>query len=140
MVPELRKRHRLIWQVWALLLPIGFVLAILVLPKQVKIEQLPITNDRPFATIEKSESTEALKVNLRSQAGSPNKQLEIILTRPLDVPAARIYWQNTFVGSLGARGTQRFILDSALLLNPPFLLEIRNPIDQTVFQKITFQK
>lgn len=140
MVPELRKRHRLIWQVWALLLPIGFVLAILVLPKQVKIAQLPIANDMPFATIEESESTEALKVNLRAQAGLPNKQLEIILTQPLDVPSARVYWQNTFLGSLGAKGTQYFILDSALLVNPPFLLEIRNPIDQTVFQKITFTK
>lgn len=140
MVPKLRTRHRLIWQIWALLLPIGFVMAILVLPKPIKQTQLPITDDKPFAIIEQSESTEAFIVNVRAQAGLPDKQLEIILKKPLKVPSAQIYWQNTFIGSLGAKGTQRFVLDSALVASPPFSLEIRNPIDQTVFQKITLDK
>lgn len=140
MVPELRKRHRLVWQVWALLLPIGFVSAILVLPKQMPVNQLPIAREMPLGNIVQSESTDALIVSLRAQAGLSNKQLEITLKKPLDMPSALVYWQDTFIGSLGAKGTQYFTLDSALVANPPFLLEIRNPIDQTVFQKITFTK
>ncbi len=140
MVPELRKRHRLVWQVWAFLLPIGFIFAILVLPKQMPVNQLPIAREAPFGNIAQSESTDVLTASLRAQAGSPNKQLEIKLKKPLDVPLAQVFWQNTFLGNLGAKGTHRFTLDSALLVNPPYLLEIRNPIDQAVFQKITFTK
>ncbi len=140
MVPELRKRHRMVWQVWAFLLPVGFVLAILVLPK--KGWQPNLIENTPIAlpNLEQTQENEWLVASIRTQPALSDKQLEIKLKKPLNIPSAQVFWQNAFLGSLGAKGTQRFGLDSALLVKPPFLLEIRNPIDQTVFQKIMFKK
>lgn len=139
MVPELRQRHRLVWQLWAVLLPIGFVFAIVVLPKKVVQTALIENTIAPLPTISKSKETDWLIANIRS-SGNARQQLEILLKKPLDVPATQVFWQNTFLGSLEAKGVQRFLIDSAQAANPPFLLEIRDPINQTVFQKITFER
>jgi len=138
MTPELRLRHRRVWQIWAILLPIGFVSAILVLPQKVVQTALVEKIAEPLQNIEQTKEIEWLVANIRAADGS--KQLEILLKKPLDIPSAQIFWQNTFLGSLGAKGIQRFFLDSTQVANPPFTLEIRNPIDQTVFQKITFER
>lgn len=138
MVPELRQRHRLVWQVWAFVLPIGFVLAILVLPKKVFQTDLIEKSEAPLPIVAQTQENEWLTVNLRN-SDSQTKQLEIILKKPLDIPAAQVFWQNTFLGSLSSKGTQRFALDSLQMANPPYTLEIRDPINETVFQTLTFQ-
>jgi hypothetical protein len=139
MVPELRQRHRFIWRMWALLLPIGFVGAIVVLPKKVFQLTLLQTSEAPRTTLEQTQENGWLIANIRT-AENGAKQLEIVLKKPLDIPATQLFWQNTFLGSLGAKGVQRFALDSLQVAHPPFTLEIRDPINQTVFQTITFKQ
>lgn len=41
MVPTLRKKHRIIWLILAVLLPVLFVAAVLVIPQPVYQEELP---------------------------------------------------------------------------------------------------
>jgi hypothetical protein len=137
MTPELRQRHRFIWRLWAVLLPIGFVSAILVLPQKATQTSRLDSTEAALPKVMQTRQTDWLTANIRS-SDKDALQLEIILKQPLDIPAARLFWQNTFVGNLGAKGTYRFPMDSLQTTNPPFTLEIRDPINQTIFQKITF--
>lgn len=137
MTPELRNRHRRVWQLWAILLPIGFVSAILVLPQKTTQAALVENSTQPLPNVLQTQHTAWLTANLRT-SDAPNKQLEIILKKPLELPSAQLYWQNTFIGNLGAKGTYRFSLDSLQTTNAPYTLEIRDPINKSVFQTITF--
>lgn len=137
MTPELRQRHRRVWQLWAILLPIGFVSAILVLPQKVTQATLVENTATPLSKIIQTKETDWLTANIRS-SDSDNKQLEIVLKKPLNVPSTQIFWQNTFLGNLGAKGTYRFPLDSLQTANPPYTLEIIDPIHKTIFQTLTF--
>lgn len=139
MTPELRLRHRHVWQLWAFLLPLGFVLAIIALPKQVTQAQLYNNTTPPLGKLEQTRTTEWLLVRLFA-ADSLHKQLEITLKKPLNIPAAQIFWQDTYLGSLGAKGVQRFALDSALVIEMPYILEIKDPINKKIFQTITISQ
>ncbi|MFN7117584.1 MAG: hypothetical protein ACK4TA_12350 [Saprospiraceae bacterium] len=138
MVPELRRRHRLLWQMWAVLLPIGFVIAILALPKQPTQAQLYDNTAAPLDKLEQTRETEWLLVRLFA-ADSLHKQLEITVKKPLNVPATQVFWQDRYLGNLGAKGVKRFPLDSALLAGLPYVLEIKDPINQNIFQTIIIQ-
>lgn len=140
MVPELRQRHRLVWLVWAALLPLGFVFAVLVLPKEAYQPRLVDHTPQALPLVEQSRESEWLAANLRAQPGHSGKQLEIILKQPVAEPSASLFWQNTFIGNLGAKGVHRFALDSVLVANPPFHLKIENPINQTLVYQTTFEQ
>lgn len=138
MIPELRKRHRRVWQLWALLLPAGFFLAIWVLPEGVIQPDLIKKTLPPLPNVDQVKETTWLTATIRSDE-SQHKQLEIYIDQPLSMPSGQLYWQNAFLGSLDAKGVQRFPLDSAQAANPPFTLEIRDPILKNVFQTIIFE-
>ena len=138
MVPELRKRHRQVWRLMAVALPAGFMLAVLVLPRRNYPDKLPAPAGQAWEMAGESLETEELAVNLRKKAGAPGQQLEITVRKPFKAPAARIYWQDQFVGSLGARGIHRYYLDSTLFSHPPFTLKIVDPINEVILQKMDF--
>ncbi|MCI4666691.1 MAG: hypothetical protein MRZ79_00920 [Bacteroidia bacterium] len=51
MNPKLRKRHRWIWMAWALILPILFALAVLLIPQQeVQNDEFPVLPDQSSHT------------------------------------------------------------------------------------------
>lgn len=135
MVPELRKRHRRVWRMAALVLPLGFVLAIIALPKPVTQAQLYNNTTLPLHKLEQTRETAWLLVRLFA-ADSLHKQLEITVKQPLNIPAAQVFWQNRYLGNLGAKGVQRFALDSALVAETPYILEIKDPVNQNIFQNI----
>ncbi len=135
MVPELRERHRRVWRMAALVLLLGFILAIIALPKPVTQAQLYNNTASPLNKLEQTRETEWLLVHLFA-TDSLHKQLEITVKKPLNVPAAQVFWQDTYLGNLGAKGVQRFALDSALVAETPYILEIKNPVHQNIFQTI----
>lgn len=139
MIPELRKRHRLVWRIWAFVLPIGFMLAILVLPKKITQAQLYQGTPPPLAKLEQTRETEWLLLRLFA-SDSLHKQLEITLKKPLNIPVAQVFWQNRYLGSLSAKGVQRFQLDSALVTERPYILEIKDPINEKIFQTIVINQ
>ncbi len=139
MVPELRKRHRQIWRLWAFLLPLGFILSVVVLPRKNYPDKLPATVAAAWPVAGPSKKSEALTATLRTKVGEPGKQLEIILHRPFRAPISRVYWNEQLVGSLGAVGPHRFILDSALLAAPSNTLKIIDPVSQVVLNQIELQ-
>lgn len=129
----------LIWTLLVLLLPIGLVMSIAVLPKKFDSPWVVNAPDVAFRTTLATENNEWLSVSIKSQENTKDKQLEIVLKKPLQIPSAYVYFQQTIVGVLGAKGLYRFPIDSALAGQGNYLVEIRNPIDKTLFQEIALQ-
>jgi hypothetical protein len=132
-IPELRQRHRFIWRILAFILPISFGWAFLLLPPVPIQEPLHMGTVEGLPVLEQTRETAWLIVRLRA-ANATTKQLEIVLKHPMPAPAAQVFWQNSFLGSLGAKGIHRFALDEALLAEPPYTLEIRDPVNKIIVQ------
>lgn len=138
MVPELRKRHRMIWMLWAVLLPIGFVLAIRSLPQKGYSPELTgIPMGKAPKTVASARDGNVLAA-LHAGPDGRVKQLELRLLEPLASGPAALYWQKAYLGRLGSKGTYRFVLDSTMTSASPFQLEIRDPIRNKPLHQITF--
>ncbi|WP_373553115.1 hypothetical protein [Haliscomenobacter sp.] len=137
MVPELRKRHRLIWQIGSVVILIGFVGAIVVLPQPVTQTKLFRKIDLPLPRILDTQESEELTINLRGDS-TTGTQLEFIIKKPLEQPVAKLYWQYSFIGVLGSKGIQRFPVSGARLAKAPYFLQIVNPFEKTGIQKFNF--
>ncbi len=138
MVPELRKRHRWIWLLLLVILPVGVVITLRNLPESaIQLTPFPDKHTQ-LPMVVGSMMDEHLKVYLRmSEEG--NHELEVMLYRPIPVPAAQVFWQGKFLGDIGPRGEMWFKLDSAQLANPPYTFEIRNAIDNSTYAQLSLQ-
>ncbi len=137
MVPELRKRHRIIWQIGSVLLCLGFAAAVWVLPQPVAQTQAFQKIDPALPRILDTQESEELTINLRGDS-TIGTQLEFIIKEPLEQPVAQLYWQYTFIGVLGPKGTQRFPISGTRLAKAPYFLQIVNPFEKTGIQKFNF--
>jgi hypothetical protein len=138
MVPELRKRHRIIWQIGAVVLVFGFVAAVLVLPKpsQPSSWEQPIA--APLARKLATQQSEWFDFTLRGE-GKKGLQLEVVVKKTLDLPSVQFFWQNSYLGLMGPKGVQRFSIADSMSQKTAYVLEVRNGIDQSLIQKIIFQ-
>lgn len=122
MIKPLRKRHRQVWTLLAVLLPAGILLSWLVIPnpvpvkllKPVSMELLPVTK----YTIEKKEFI----VNIRTNRENTAWQLEWKNKQALTVPSAVIYRvkdnntdikKSQLIGRIEAKGDYTFQLEHA---------------------------
>jgi hypothetical protein len=87
----LRKRHRLVWMAWAILLPLGILFSWLVTPFQPAVKLLENKPAPLLPVIIQSGSSPEYTINLRSDADRSEWQLEWINKRILKVPSAVIY-------------------------------------------------
>jgi hypothetical protein len=144
MVPELRKRHRIIWQIGAVVLVFGFVAAILVLPKPNKPSSWEQPIAAPMAKKLATQQSEWFEFTLRGE-GKNVQQLEVVTKKTLNIPSVQLFWQNSYLGLLGPKGIQRFAIADSMPQKAtpeqktPYTLEVRNGIDQSLIQKIIFQ-
>lgn len=91
MIKSLRKRHRLIWIAWAVLLPVGIVLAWLVIPDQSSVKLLKSSSIELLPVILKSKDAKDYSINIRSNKENTVWQLEWRNKTVLRVPSAVIY-------------------------------------------------
>jgi hypothetical protein len=119
----LRRRHRQIWIGMALVLPVLFGLAIVVIPE-------PPVNDTIAEHLEpalgealKSVDTEYLFFQLRADS-TGHKQLEITVKKPLQAPAATLSANGQIIGVLSSKGIYRF----PLAQNLPVQIKVIDPI------------
>lgn len=91
MTPSLRKYHRHVWYFLAGFLPLLYVAAIAVIPGS-KPDPF-FYSDQPAALPEVLNSvlTESMTANLRTNPLTGERQIEIIVQKPLTVPAALVY-------------------------------------------------
>ncbi|MDX2247226.1 MAG: hypothetical protein SF052_10640 [Bacteroidia bacterium] len=144
MTPALRKRHLHTWVLLAIVVPIGFYLALLVIPKIPPGKTIPNPQPQPLENRVRSAENGSFGItaNLRAQTqsmvregtdnGLPSMedtffQLEILLTQPLLSPSTLVYLalepgsnsveEKLLIGRIGSPGQYRFNLDQ--LSNPP---------------------
>lgn len=136
MIPELRKRHRILWRVLSLPLFGGFLLALWSLPSPLVQPNLPVAQVH-FDQVLQSADTTGFTLQLRSnEAGE--KQLLVGVTAPLSVFSALVYSNDFLLGNLGAKGTHTFALDS-LHAAAPLQVTIRNGLDQSILYQTTLK-
>ena len=136
MVPELRKRHRIIWQFGSVLLCLGFAAAVWVLPQPVSAGQWVQEQVRPFPKILAEKHLDELSARLK--VGDKRQlQIEIIQEKAYPVPFAELLCNGVVLGALGAQRQQNFNLNDTLSNKPQkYLLEIVDPINHRTIQKI----
>ncbi|MEZ4775531.1 MAG: hypothetical protein R3D00_20265 [Bacteroidia bacterium] len=142
MTPALRKRHLYTWAILGILVPVGFYMAILVIPKIQPGKVVPNLQPQPLEDLVRSVSGAAISAHLRAQTQSIVKpgtdmglpamedtyfQLELLIHQPLRTPSALVYLAlepgstsvegKLLIGRLGATGAYRFNLDN--LPDPP---------------------
>lgn len=134
MVPELRKRHRLIWQLGSILLCLGFIAAVWVLPVPIPAGQWPNNELLPFPKILASKTAGNLSFQLR-QGANDLKQIEITQHQVMEQTFVQVFCNNALQGVLGTQGVQLFNLSDTLSADPPYLIELVDGINhQTIHQ------
>lgn len=91
MIKPLRKRHRQIWMLWALLLPAGISMAWLAIPNQPSIKLLSETKETLLPQVTGSADKKDYLVNIRTDNNHTQWQLEWKSKTILKVPSAVIY-------------------------------------------------
>ena len=136
MVPELRKRHRIIWQIGSVLLCLGFVAAIWVLPQPVPAGQWVQNQVKPFPKILAEKHLDELSIRLK-MGNAHQLQIEIIQEKAYPVPLAELLCNGVVLGVLGSQKQQSFNLKDTLSNKQQnYLLEIVDPINHRSIQKI----
>ena len=119
MIKALRKRHRQVWTLWAVLIPAGILFAWLVIPNTVPVKLLGNTEPALLPVVVRTASSANYQVNLRSNTEKKSWQLEWKNKAALTVPSAVIYRVTTpgqsitsqpLVGRIEAMGDYVFAL------------------------------
>lgn len=117
MTPVLRKTHRYTWFVLAVLLPLGWVSAILVIPGPVCQEPARAPQPEALSELRSTRQSARFLVNWRSDPSTGRRQVEVLITKPLESPnavvrAAVAGRADRMLGLLGSKGLYRFDLGS----------------------------
>ncbi|MCB0518811.1 MAG: hypothetical protein H6577_19080 [Lewinellaceae bacterium] len=146
MTPALRKYHRHVWFFMAGLLPVIFIAAITVIPQ--KRPDPNFRSHQPEALPQVLKTVESLNFMLRLRASpdTAERQLELVIKQPLHTPATLVYLSNNekaqpndgvFLGSLGAKGTYRYKIGTAMLSQNNDVL-LFDPIKNITIETLQF--
>ena len=119
MIKPLRKRHLQIWTLWALLIPIGVVVAWMAVPEKPIQELLQQPGNKMLPVLTKSIERANYRVNLKANEDKTQYQLEWINKEGSTMASSLIYKisqpENELVGRVESRGVYHFNLamDSA---------------------------
>ena len=122
MIKELRKRHLQIWILWAVLLPVGIIVAYMAVPK--KVEQALLQADRlrteKIILATATRATYSINIRVDTSFNNPSLALEFINKKELTVPSLLLYTETDssdnidkqfLLGRIETKGTQFFSLD-----------------------------
>ena len=151
MIKPLRKKHFQAWTALAVLLPAGIILSWLVIPNTapVKIVAAPAVELLPV--VQATRQTLSSCINLRSDAGKTNWQLEWKNKLPLTVPSAVIYQYNEedlksfntaksgLVGRIEATGDYTFALQNVAIDKKDLHVVVYDFIHNRIVDSIIFK-
>lgn len=139
MTPSLRRAHRIIWLLLAVILPVGFIAGLLAYQSplyQEPVDQLP---PAPLPILVHSVASDSVAVSLRRSVGGGEQQLDVVLKQPFAVPSAvvRVRQNGNWraVGLLNAPSTYRFRVPG---MDNPAQVEIRDELHQKTLRTIQF--
>src|SRR3954462_14552031 len=146
MIKSLRKKHLQVWTILGLLLPIGIVMAAVVVPKQQYSQPLQVTAIQALPLIVKTTEDENYTANLRSDRNSAAWQLEWVNKKELTAPTALIYQLKAanedinnalLIGRIEGKGTYYFNLKNNGT-SQPFRFVLYDIIHHQQIDSITF--
>jgi hypothetical protein len=123
MIKSLRKRHLQIWILWAVLIPVGIIVAWMSVPKKVTQELLqePKTNKGVVVIANGDLNDYSFRILTDSLPKSSTMYLEFTQKKELKIPSLLIYQVVTpdekdldkqlLLGRIGSKGLQLFALD-----------------------------
>lgn len=129
MIKPLRTYHYYLWRIWVVLLPVGFILAIWVIPQNQTGEYQIPNVVKAAATLVSQVPSTSYEFNLRKTDGVPGYQLELILKEKLTVPTCLVYLQtetNQLIGQLGPTGTYYFDLPQNIQNNEEVIITVQD--------------
>ncbi len=147
MVPELRKRHKWMWLVLTILLPLGFITAYSLIPEsqELRNKQLPATKPIPLTKIVSIRQTPQFDVSLREDNGLGLKQIEVTLKETLTRPSTHLYLSDKsstgienaqFLGVVTTRGSYRFNLNPSMTYQSAFVVIFYDKIAEQVYEEV----
>lgn len=140
MTPTLRKIHRLTWFSLALLLPLGWLAAIVVIPGEVVQTPVRAEEAAPLPLVAQSVESDDFVIRLRQDSTGDERQIEIFIKKPLETPNTTVVTESgTVLGLLGARGIRRFHLDSLSARSKPLRIRFEDRIKGRTLRIITFE-
>ena len=142
MIRPLRKRHQMIWLTWAVLLPAGFVAAILVKPT-FPVQMLQTTQvELPEGKVVKNAKTDHVSASLY-QLIDGSYQIVLMLEEPLKSPVTTLYATahapdtlegSQFVGKIDGKGMYLFPVSSDNCTG----LILYDAVHQNIVQTLSF--
>ncbi len=143
MTPALRRAHRRIWYALAVLLPLGWLAAVLAIPQDVRQEPVRRPHLAALPLLLSSKESGPFLINLRGDSARVQKQLEILVKSPQTNPSTLVYWsgpgaQSSLLGALQTRGLYRFALDSLAARESGGTLRLEDPIERRTLRTVRF--
>lgn len=146
MVKSLRKKHLQIWTVWALLIPIVIISAVIVRPTLPKDRLLQPAATAALPVVLKSFEKDNYRISIRSNSDTSLVQLEWVNKKTQIYPTATIYEDTTgrkhlegaaLLGRIEARGTYHFAM-SKNLVRSNYHFIVYDFVHQKIIETITF--
>ncbi len=143
-----RKLHLISWIALALLIPSGFVAALLVIPEKALQENLFIQQTEKYQKVLAKQSNEHFISLLRSNNQNNQLQLEVIVTKPFKNPEIGVYLSvdgaidpsiNTLLGNLKGNRTNIFELPKTILTQSDLQIVFYDPIHQQKLSHLKFE-
>ncbi len=147
MIHSLRKRHRWMWLALSILLPIGFIAAVLAVPETVVEKDFQVRQPVLYSTIVSTTKEDGFQVHLRKDDNLPGRQIEVLVEKPFNIPNSFVYIANQktgkfqdagLLGKLEGIGSYRFNLGNFVNpQNPEIHLLFYDQIKKEAFKQIT---
>ncbi len=98
MVPKLRSRHRIIWFLWALILPIGFVASVLVIPDTAPVAKIEDTEPDTYQSLA-TQKTDQFSISILQKG--EGRYLHVTVLEALNKPSSYVFLKPETTASSG---------------------------------------
>lgn len=143
-----RKLHVRMWMILLVVIPVGFVSALVVIPEDSAQDNVFLASEPRLDLIVEKHNTDNAIVLLRSSQQKEKYQIEVVITTPFTQPEVGVYSSkgNTFdineskwLGSLSTKRTNLFSLRKQVVHKQDLTLVFYDPIRKQILEEIQFE-
>ena len=143
-----RKMHLTIWILLAICIPVGFISAIVVIPKENMQENVFLSKPVKLERLLAENQEDNVIVLLRSNEEMSKYQLEVLITTPFKTPDIGVYiapnqdfdiQESYLLGNIAAKGEQLFHLPLSLAQNDNIQVVLFDPIRNEILNQISLK-
>lgn len=143
MIPSIRKKHKFIWVLLGVILPMLFVFGYKAIPEKVNYEgDVYLNSTKGIGEIVDAKDLEFVKINLR-EAKNHQKQIEVVIKKPLVSPSNHLVVKGFNFGEfyveevLGSTGIYRWNWSDSVEL--AYQVQLIDKINNIELEKINLK-